>query len=121
MTRTNIQIYLCISLIIALAIGVYVLIWWYIKVSTKLNKSIEKDRTIDSIAMKSLFYNFPSLIIFILLFIPSIYFGHKLKQLVFCQNVIKFNSKNNFGFDINNPDFKEDCGCFDIKELTSKQ
>lgn len=120
MTKISIQIYLYASLIIALAIGIYVLIWWYKKVSTQLNKSIKNDKSIESIGMKSIFYNLPSLIVFSLLFLPSLYFGYLLKQLTFCRDVVEFNTKNSKNFNFNSPEFIEDCGCFDINELTNK-
>ena len=120
MTKSNIQIYLYTSLIIALIVGVYVFIWWYKKVSKRLNKSVEKSKTIESIGMKSLFYNSPSIIAFFLLCIPSLYFGHLLKQHTFCKDIVRINSKSGKGFDFKNEEFLEDCGCFDINELTKK-
>ena len=119
MTKTSIQIYLLISFILALAIGIYILIWWYKKISKRLNKSVEKSKSVESIGMKSLFYNFPALITFILLFIPSLYFGYLLKQHTYCKNVIEVNSKSSIGFDTNNKEFISECGCFDINELTN--
>jgi len=117
MTKTSIQIYLLISFILASVIGIYVLIWWYKKVSKRLNKSIEHTTRVSSIGMKSLFYNLPSLVTFIILFIPSLYFGYLLKQHNYCQNVVNINSKSSIGFDLNNQEFLEDCGCFDMNEL----
>ncbi len=121
MTKLSIQIYLLISLIIALLVGVYILIWWYRKVSKRLYKSIEKGSTVKSIGMKTLFYNFPSLIIFIILFIPSLYFGYLLKQHTYCKNVFEVNSKRSTGFDINDEEFINECGCFDVTELTDNK
>lgn len=118
MTKSSIQIYLLTSFIFALIIGIYILIWWYKRVSKRLNISVKKSRTIESIAMKSLLYNTPSLCVFILLFFPSLYFGYLLKQHTYCKNVIEINSKSTVGFDIKNKEFLEDCGCFEITELT---
>ena len=121
MTKSNIQIYFYASLIIAYIVRVYVFIWWYKKVSKRLNKSVEKSRSIESIAVKSLFYNSPSIIAFFILFIPCFYFGYLLKQHTYCKKVIEVNSKSSIGFDITNQEFIKECGCFDIKELTNNK
>lgn len=114
-----IQMCLYASFIIALVLSIYICIWWYKKVAKKLNKSVENERSIENIAMKSLFYNLPSLIVLMLLFIPCLYFGGLSKQYNYCKKVIEVNSNRSYAFDLESEDFLEDCGCFDIDELTS--
>ncbi len=120
MTEFEIKIYLYASFIIGTPLGICVMIFWYRKVSKKLYKSIEKSRTVNEIAVKSLFYNLPSLILFLLLHVPGLYFGYLLKQHDFCKNMLEFNQNNTAGFDANHPDFLEKCGCFDINELMNE-
>ncbi|MDO6489872.1 MULTISPECIES: hypothetical protein [unclassified Cellulophaga] len=117
MSKTTIEILSYTSLVLGLIFSVIAVVWWYIKIRDRLNKSVESSRTINEIGMKSLFYNLPSLIALCIFMIPTIYFFGKLKQFNYCKDVIKVNSKSSIGFNENSPDFIEDCGCYNLEEL----
>jgi nitrate reductase gamma subunit len=111
----QVELYYNISLYLGFILGLAAFIGWGIFIWKRLFKSVNKGKVISTgiVAMKTLFFMFPGLILFIICVIPMIYFANILKQEEYCKEVIRVN----VGIKKDDPIFKQRCGCSDIDEL----
>jgi hypothetical protein len=103
-----------VSLLVILPIGLLLMILWSRKIIKPLSKSIEKSGVfnLDAASVKTLFFMFPGLVVFIAFSIPVIYFNYLLKQESFCKEMIRRNNLTE-----THPDLQKKCGSLDIDEL----
>jgi site-specific recombinase len=116
MKHDSLVLALTLSLAIGLPLGILLFAMWARFIFKRLLKSLEKNDThisLDVIAMKTLFYCFPGLLLLILSAAPGIYFNSLLKQEDYCKELIRANK----GISKTDETLEQRCGKLDIDAL----
>jgi hypothetical protein len=105
-----------VSLAIGLVLGILLFAMWVRFIFKRLLKSLEKRGvhfSLNTIAMKTMFYCFPGAILLIVCVIPAIYFSSLLKQEDYCKELIRANK----GISKTDDTLQQRCGKLDIDAL----
>jgi hypothetical protein len=115
MNHDQLTLYLAFSLFIGLPMGLIGMLLWTKRVWSRIRKSAERyvHVSVGRIAVMSLFYVSPGLLLLLACSLPAIYFNHLLKQQSYCVEVVRTNR----GIARDHPDLKARCGYFDMNEL----
>jgi hypothetical protein len=119
MNHAQLTLYFTLSLFIGLSIGVIGMFLWIKRVWPRIKKNAERSGgaqghvNVGGIAVMSLVYASPGLLLLVAFSVPAIYFNHLMKQQLYCVEVVRTNR----GITQDHPDLKARCGYFDMNEL----
>ena len=111
MTHNEINTLFYITGILGFAGGTALFIWWVRRTWKKIANT--QSASVNGIAMRTLFYSMPGIIMFVVCLIPCFYFMHLLDQEEYCKDIIRFNK----GIQKDDSTVQERCSCFDLDEL----